>query len=82
MTMKKTVDIPANATMMVISAYFLSFAAIVSLLSTLSSATRFVMSLASSIIMQEQVDKSNVKPEIVNHNILGFSEIVQISQGP
>ena len=63
MMMKKTVDIPAKAAMMIISIYFLSSLARVSLLSTRSSVTSFVMSFSSSG-MQEQVDKSNVKPAI------------------
>ena len=69
MMMKKTVAIPAKADMMIISACLSSCPAKVSLLSTLSSITRFVMSFASSG-MQEQVDKSNVKPAIL---ILIFS---------
>ena len=63
MMMKKTVAIPAKADMMIISACLSSSPAKVSLLSTLSSVTRFVMSF-SSLCMQEQVDKSNMKPEI------------------
>ena len=63
MMMKKTVAIPAKAAMMIISAYLLSSPTRVSLLSTLSSVTKFAMSFSSSG-MQEQVDKSNVKPEI------------------
>ena len=72
MMIKKTVDIPVKATMIVISPNFVSFLSKVSLLSTLSSVPFFELLLAASVI-QEQVDMENNKPgnmKIVTFDVL------------
>ena len=63
--MKKTVDIPVKATMIIISPNFVSVLTKVSLLSTLSSVTLFEMLFAVSVI-QEQVAMWKDKPENIN----------------
>ena len=59
--MKKSVDIPVKATIIIISPNLVSFLSKVSLLSTLTSVTLFEMLLAVSVI-HEHVVMWNDKP--------------------